>query len=60
MVQLSSGQYFLTNKKAGTVCDLSGQDNRSVIGFPKQGSQNQKVRFPSFSFKVDPDLPTVA
>jgi len=43
---VSSGQtYFITNKKAGTACDLSGQDQKSVIGFTPQGSDNQKVCF---------------
>jgi len=43
---VSSGQtYFIINKKAGTVCDLSGQDQKSVIGFTAKGSDNQKVRF---------------
>ncbi|KAF9779263.1 carbohydrate-binding module family 13 protein [Thelephora terrestris] len=40
---VSSGQtYFLTNKKSQTVCDLSGDDQTSVIGFTAQGSDNQK------------------
>jgi len=43
---VSSGQtYIIANKKAGTVCDLSGQDQKSVIGFTAKGSDNQKVRF---------------
>jgi hypothetical protein len=42
---VSSGQtYLITNKKAGTACDLSGQDQKSVIGFTPQRSDNQKVR----------------
>jgi hypothetical protein len=43
---VSSGQaYLITNKKAGTACDLSGQDQKSVIGFTSQRSDNQKVCF---------------
>lgn len=43
---VSSGQtYFIINKKAGTACDLSGQDQKSVIGSTAKGSDNQKVRF---------------
>ena len=47
MVQLSSGQtYVLLNKKSGTVCDLSGANQESVIGFINKRSLNQKVCFP--------------
>ena len=43
-IMVSSGQtYFIINKKAGTVCDLSGEDQKSVIGFTAKGSDNQKV-----------------
>lgn len=48
---VSSGQaYIITNKKAETVCDLSGKDSKTVIGFTPQQSDNQKVsvRLPSF------------
>jgi len=45
-IMVSSGQsYLITNKKAGTACDLSGQDQKSVVGFTAQKSDNQKVRF---------------
>lgn len=55
---VSSGQtYLITNKKAGTACDLSGQDQKSVIGFTTQRSDNQKVRLSPASFSgADPDL----
>ena len=47
MVQLSSGKaYILQNKKSLTVCDLSGANQRSVIGFLNKRSENQKVGFP--------------
>ena len=52
----SGSTYFLSNKKAATVCDLSGEDQKSIIGFPKQGSDNQKAGFPSFRSKGDPNL----
>lgn len=40
---VQSGQtYTITNAKSGTVMDLSGLDNRSVIGFPAHGGPNQK------------------
>ncbi|RDB22017.1 hypothetical protein Hypma_010816 [Hypsizygus marmoreus] len=34
--------YKITNAKSGTVVDLSGQDNRSIIGFPSHGGTNQQ------------------
>jgi hypothetical protein len=50
---VASGQkYILVNEKANTVCDLSGSDHKSVIGFTHQGSNNQKVRF-SFTLCLD-------
>jgi hypothetical protein len=41
----SGHTYRITNKQSGTSCDLSGQDQTSVIGFPPHGGDNQKVRF---------------
>ena len=41
-----SGQaYFIINKKSGTALDLSGDDQRSIIGFASHRSDNQKVRY---------------
>ncbi|KAG6840074.1 hypothetical protein C0991_009186 [Blastosporella zonata] len=34
--------YTITNAKSGTVVDLSGQDNKSIIGFPGYGTTNQQ------------------
>jgi hypothetical protein len=43
---VASGQtYLIINKKAGTVCDCSGDDQKAVIGYTAKGSDNQKVRF---------------
>ncbi|KAF9467503.1 ricin B-like lectin [Collybia nuda] len=40
---VQSGQtYIITNAKSGTVVDLSGEDNKSIIGFPKHGGTNQR------------------
>lgn len=36
-------EYRFTNAKAGNVMDLSGGDNRSVIGYDWHGGNNQKV-----------------
>ncbi|KAJ7724854.1 ricin B-like lectin [Mycena metata] len=33
--------YRITNAKAGTVVDLSGGDNRSIIGYPYHAGPNQ-------------------
>ncbi|KAL0948451.1 hypothetical protein HGRIS_011024 [Hohenbuehelia grisea] len=45
MVNLQSGSsYKLTNEKAGNVLDLSGGDNKSIIGYEWHGSDNQKWR----------------
>ncbi|KAJ7741020.1 hypothetical protein B0H16DRAFT_49119 [Mycena metata] len=35
--------YRITNAKAGTVVDLSGGDNRSIIGYPYHAGPNQHV-----------------
>ncbi|KAF7986861.1 hypothetical protein HWV62_12590 [Athelia sp. TMB] len=40
---LSSGQrYKFTNVKGGTILDLSGGDNRSLIGYEDHGGDNQR------------------
>ena len=36
--------YRLVNGKAGNVLDLSGSDNKSLIGYDWHDGQNQKVR----------------
>ncbi|KAG6844367.1 hypothetical protein H0H87_007443 [Tephrocybe sp. NHM501043] len=38
----SGNVYTITNAKSGTVIDLSGEDNRSIIGFPGYGTPNQQ------------------
>nr|AEE98237.1 ricin B-like lectin [Macrolepiota procera] len=44
--QVSSGQtYKITNVKAGTVIDLSGEDNKSIIGYPYHSGKNQQWTF---------------
>lgn len=37
------GIYSLVNAQSGTVMDLSGADNQSVIGFPLHKGTNQQV-----------------
>ena len=37
------GTYMLINDKAGNVLDLSGGDNKSIIGYDWHGGDNQKV-----------------
>ena len=39
----SGKTYFIINKKANTAFDLSGKDQRSIIGFGFHGGPNQKV-----------------
>ncbi|KAF8063234.1 ricin B-like lectin [Lyophyllum atratum] len=34
--------YQITNAKSGTVMDLSGLDNKTVIGYPSHNTNNQK------------------
>ena len=41
---LKDGIYFIINKKSGTALDLSVQDQRSIIGYCRNGGANQKVR----------------
>lgn len=40
----SGHTYFIINKKSGTSFDLSGEDQRSIIGFEQRRGDNQKVR----------------
>lgn len=41
----TSGHYYvIINKKSGTAFDLSGQDQKSIIGFTVHRGDNQKVR----------------
>ncbi|KAF8879565.1 ricin B-like lectin [Infundibulicybe gibba] len=43
MANIQGGQtYKITNVKSGTVIDLSGEDNRSIIGYPYHNGANQK------------------
>ncbi|KAF9068740.1 hypothetical protein BDP27DRAFT_1326886 [Rhodocollybia butyracea] len=37
-----NGTYMIENAKSGTVVDLSGTDNTSIIGYPPNGGENQK------------------
>lgn len=37
------GVYSLANARGGTVMDLSGADNKSVIGYPAHDGKNQQV-----------------
>lgn len=39
-----SGVYSLVNMQSGTVLDLSGADDKSLIGFPEHDGKNQQVR----------------
>ncbi|KAI0270586.1 carbohydrate-binding module family 13 protein [Gloeopeniophorella convolvens] len=41
-MSLTPGIYVLTNAKSDTTFDLSGGDNRSVIGYSYHGGDNQK------------------
>ncbi|PPQ69127.1 hypothetical protein CVT26_003575 [Gymnopilus dilepis] len=43
MAQIESNtRYIIRNKKAGTVIDLSGSDNHSVLGWNRHGGENQQ------------------
>ncbi|KDQ49770.1 hypothetical protein JAAARDRAFT_42609 [Jaapia argillacea MUCL 33604] len=50
MPQIPSGVYVLANVKCGTALDLSGADNKSIIGFPQHGGENQQVSPFLFAF----------
>jgi len=39
---VSGGTYYITNAKGGTVIDLSGTDNHSIIGWPYHNGLNQQ------------------
>ncbi|KAF7760721.1 hypothetical protein Agabi119p4_10130 [Agaricus bisporus var. burnettii] len=44
--EVVSGQsYRITNVKAGNALDLSGVDDRSIIGYPYHGGMNQQWTF---------------
>ena len=52
MSQPETGQpYVIINKKSGTVIDLSGEDNQSIIGYNYHGGDNQKV-WPSVTLPI--------
>jgi len=36
-------KYAITNKKSGNALDVSGADNTSIIGYPYDGRDSQKV-----------------
>ncbi|KAF8797635.1 ricin B-like lectin [Phlegmacium glaucopus] len=38
----SGCRYIITNHKGGTVIDLSGADNKSIIGYTRHGGENQQ------------------
>ena len=38
------GTYVLLNAKSGTAVDMSGADNKTLIGYPMHGGPNQQVR----------------
>jgi hypothetical protein len=40
---IEDGIYTITNVKSGTALDLSGGDNKSIIGFTVHGQGNQQV-----------------
>ncbi|KAF7416392.1 hypothetical protein PC9H_002658 [Pleurotus ostreatus] len=40
----SGSTYIFVNEKAGTVADLSGGDNKSIIGYENHNGDNQKWR----------------
>jgi hypothetical protein len=49
-MSIESGQrYKITNEQAKLVVDLSGQDNKSVIGWESHGGENQQV----ITFNID-------
>ncbi len=39
----TAGVYELTNARSGTAMDLSGDDNKTLIGYTPTGNNNQKV-----------------
>jgi len=42
---LQPGVYQIVNKVSGTVIDVAGHDNRSVIGYPAHNGPNQQWEF---------------
>lgn len=49
---VAGGIYKLINAKAGNALDLSGGDNKSIIGYDYHDGDNQKVRMPILSILV--------
>ena len=49
---IEPGIYTITNVKSGTALDLSGGDNRSIIGFTVHKQGNQQVE--SIQFLITP------
>ena len=52
---IQSGQvYKITNVETGTVLDVSGEDNQTVIGYAYGGTENQHVGLlsPCFSARA--------
>lgn len=43
------GVYSIVNAKSGTALDLSGADEKSIIGFPLHSGKNQQVSLPLIS-----------
>ena len=50
-----AGVYSLMNSGSGTVIDLSGGDQRSIIGFPAHHGPNQQVRVRSRLLRTETD-----
>ncbi|KAL5480561.1 hypothetical protein ACEPAI_1831 [Sanghuangporus weigelae] len=42
---LEPGVYVMRNLRSDSVIDLSGGDNKSIIGFPRHGFENQQWEF---------------
>lgn len=42
---IQPGIYILQNFKSESIMDLSGGDNKSIIGFPRHGLENQQVKW---------------
>ena len=44
-MSIQPGIYKIVNVKGGTALDLSGGDNRTIMGFTVHGGGNQQVRY---------------
>ena len=42
---LQPAVYILQNVMSGSILDLSGGDNKSLIGFTRHGGENQQVKY---------------